>query len=252
MAERYLKFCAMNSLVINRFLVMICVIAAKLRCDFFVAGSTLSASSVKNIATEAYRDGGAKHVLEVLTVLRRQHFLRTGKHQYNFDASEYKNWYELNRVTLNPKRNGIAAVSSIINDRNRVIMCTIPKVMTQILLLQVKPLCAFVQIDSSTWRRIMLYLEHPELARSSSRSAAKGSARDPHNIKKNGVKIMAHQAPEIAASYYNNETYLKAFQCRNPLTRLLSAWLSKNANSSNPLEFAAPFHTFRDFVTVII
>ena len=104
------------------------VMLLKLSPDSFVSGSTLSSTSVKNIAVEAHRDGGTKHALEVLTVLRRQHFIRTGKYLYDFESSGYKDWYIDNRVSLHPKRNGVAAVSSIINDPLHVIMCTIPKV----------------------------------------------------------------------------------------------------------------------------
>ena len=137
-------------------------------------------------------------------------------------------WYSDHRVVLNPKRNGVAAVSSIVNDRRRVIVCTVPK------------------IDSSTWRKVMLYLEHPEFYNPSTSSRPP----DQHNIKKNGVKIMAQQTPDAATAYYNDPGYLKLFHCRNPVIRVLSAWLSKNSNSLNPIPFAADYATFSDFIMV--
>ena len=154
------------------------------------------------------------------------------------ESSTASVWYDSHVVNLNPKRNGIAAVSSIINDKYKIIMCTIPK------------------IDSSTWRRLMLYLERPDVVRNRTFSgpgklmSLEQRLQDPHNIKKNGVKIMAHQSPSNATRYYNDATYIKVFLCRNPVTRLLSAWLSKNSNSTNPLEFASNFPTFELFVNV--
>ena len=136
-----------------------------------------------------------------------------------------------NTITLYPKRNGIAAVSSIINDNKKIIMCTIPK------------------IDSTTWRKVMLYLEHPEYYNSRDKSI-RYSPPDQHNIKKNGVKLMAHQQPDVANKYYSNPSYLKVMHCRNPVVRILSAWLSKNANSTNPIPFAADHATFHDFIMV--
>ena len=62
----------------------------------------------------------------------------------SIQKSPLHSWYDNNQVTLMPKRNGVAGVSSIINDARKIIMCTVPK------------------IDSSTWRKVMLYLEHPE------------------------------------------------------------------------------------------
>lgn len=143
-------------------------------------------------------------------------------------------WHRVHRVSLAPKRNGVAAVSAIINDRLRLIMCTVPK------------------IDSTTWRKTMLYLEHPELY-----ANPKGGNRtipppDQHNIKKNGVKIMAQQSPATAIDYYNDPRYLKLFHCRNPVVRVLSAWISKNAQSSNPISFAADHATFKEFIMVIV
>jgi hypothetical protein len=100
----------------------------------------------------------------------------------------------------------------------------------------------------------MLYLTFPEL------SEADGLERyrerygvklpDAHNISKNGVKLMALQTPERALEYYSDENYLKVFHVRNPVTRVLSAWLSKNAVSSNPLPFAKYSPTFEIFIQV--
>ena len=62
---------------------------------------------------------------------------------------------------------------------------------------------------------------------------------------------MAHQSPAAANMYYNDPSYTKFFHCRNPIIRLLSAWISKNAYSKNPIPFAADYPTFEDFVHVI-
>lgn len=140
-------------------------------------------------------------------------------------------WYKGDRVVLHPKRNGVAAVSAIVNDRRRLVMCTVPK------------------IDSSTWRKVMLYLEHPELYNT---STTVNRPPDQHNIKKNGVKIMAQQTPAAANAYYNDPRYLKLFHCRNPTIRVLSAWISKNANSLNPIPFAADYATFSGFIMVSV
>jgi hypothetical protein len=155
----------------------------------------------------------------------------------SLDSSSIHAWYRNNRVTLSPKRNGIAAVSAIIDDRKHIIMCTVPK------------------IDSTTWRKVMLYLQHPELYKKTaavgtgaSTDAVDRKPPDQHNIKKNGVKLMAHQSPLAADAYYNNAKYLKVFHCRNPVVRVLSAWISKNANSLNPIAFAADYGTFGDFI----
>lgn len=102
----------------------------------------------------------------------------------------------------------------------------------------------------------MLYLDFPELSSESGKleyTRKYGvAAPDAHNISKNGVKLIALQTPARALEYYNDATYLKVFHVRNPITRLLSAWLSKNAQSSNPLPFAMKFATFAAFVEVCV
>lgn len=144
------------------------------------------------------------------------------------DGLSMRRWFHDNGHTvLSPKRSGVAAVSAIINDQQKIIMCTVPK------------------IDSTTWRKVMLYLEHPEFYQQGARKAP-----DQHNIKKNGVKLMAHQSPDVANKYYSNNNYVKFFHCRNPVVRVLSAWMSKNAASANPIAFAADYATFSDFIYV--
>ena len=152
------------------------------------------------------------------------------------DREALADYYRTHQILLNPKRSGIRGTSAIINDNSHLIMCTVPKV------------------GSSTWRKFMLYLDFPELSSERGRQeyARKYGvvAPDQHNISKNGVKLMALQTPERANEYYNDPTYLKVFHCRNPITRVLSAWLSKNAQSSNPLPFAMHSATFESFVDV--
>eukprot|EP00602_Paraphysomonas_sp_CaronLab_P011491 CAMPEP_0185039020 /NCGR_PEP_ID=MMETSP1103-20130426/35403_1 /TAXON_ID=36769 /ORGANISM="Paraphysomonas bandaiensis, Strain Caron Lab Isolate" /LENGTH=210 /DNA_ID=CAMNT_0027577737 /DNA_START=104 /DNA_END=733 /DNA_ORIENTATION=+ len=113
-------------------------------------------------------------------------------------------------------------------------------------------MCTVPKVGSSTWRKFMLYLDFPELASSSGqRKYARKygvASPDAHNISKNGVKLMALQSPQRALEYYNDKTYLKVFHVRNPVTRVLSAWLSKNAVSSNPLPFAMHSPTFTHFI----
>jgi hypothetical protein len=153
-----------------------------------------------------------------------------------FLQKTYTQYYQTHKIELNPKRCGIRGTSAIINDKKKLIMCTIPKV------------------GSSTWRNFMLYLDFPELSSENGRMeyARKYGveAPDAHNISKNGVKLVALQTPQRALEYYNDASYLKVFHVRNPITRLLSAWLSKNAQSSNPLPFAMHFSTFAAFVEV--
>ena len=101
----------------------------------------------------------------------------------------------------------------------------------------------------------MLYLTFPSLATREGQYNYSQSygviLPDAHNISKNGVKLMALQSPPMALEYYNNPKYLKVFHIRNPITRILSAWLSKNAWSNNPLPFAMYSSTFEIFIQVI-
>lgn len=127
-------------------------------------------------------------------------------------------------------------LSPIINDQHSLIMCTIPKV------------------GSSTWRKFMLNLQFPSLATADGKreySQHYGvTSPSPHNISQNGVKLMAQQSPSVALEYYNNPKFLKLFHIRNPITRVLSAWLSKNSLSNNPLPFAMYSPTFEIFIQV--
>jgi hypothetical protein len=118
-------------------------------------------------------------------------------------------------------------------------------------------MCTIPKVGSSTWRKFMLYLSFPELTYHDGLERYRqkygivaGSHPDAHNISKNGVKLMALQTPEKALEYYSNKKYLKVFHVRNPITRVLSAWLSKNAVSSNPLPFAKYSPTFEIFIQV--
>ena len=151
-------------------------------------------------------------------------------------TGEHEAWYNDNKVVLNPKRSGVRGASAIIDDTHRLIMCTIPK------------------IGSSTWRKFMLYLAFPSIDEVHGKKyyfETYGVKRpDFHNISKNGLKLMAVQHPATALEYYNDPSLLKVFHARNPMTRLLSAWLSKNAESKDPKPFAMHFATFGDFVQV--
>lgn len=177
--------------------------------------------------------------LEAVSSVRAAHaagleqFYQVGFDMLVLSFNSRSEWYVRHPITLHPKRNGVAAVSAIINDPLRIIMCTVPK------------------IDSTTWRKVMLYLERPSLYRGTRHQGSREEKPpDQHNIKKNGVKLMAMQSPQEANRYYNDPGYMKFFHCRNPVMRALSAWLSKNAKSSNPIAFAADYSTFDAFVTV--
>jgi hypothetical protein len=161
------------------------------------------------------------------------------------DINLYKNLFDINTkaishtkkpIVLSQKRNFIRRVSAVINDQHNMIMCTIPK------------------IGSSSWRKFMLYLEFPYLSLPNGQELYEKkfgvSMPNQHNMTKNGLKLMATQSPDISIAYYNNPHYIKLFHARNPITRVLSAWLSKNANSSNPMEFAMHHSTFESFVKV--
>lgn len=147
-------------------------------------------------------------------------------------------YYQNHKINLIPHRTGIRGISAIINDNYSLIMCTIPK------------------IGSSTWRKFMLYLTFPDLITNDGQINYYKKfgvlSPDAHNISKNGVKLMALQTPQEALNYYNNPKYLKLFHTRNPITRILSAWLSKNAMSNNPLPFAKYSPTFEIFIKVLI
>lgn len=151
-------------------------------------------------------------------------------------TGQHETWYNDNKVVLNPKRSGVRGASAIIDDVHRLLMCTIPK------------------IGSSTWRKFMLYLSFPNLDETHGKKyyfETYGVKRpDFHNISKNGLKLMAVQHPMTAVDYYNDPSLLKVFHSRNPVTRLLSAWLSKNAQSRDPKPFAMKFSTFGAFVQV--
>lgn len=151
-------------------------------------------------------------------------------------TGEYETWYTANKVTLHPKRSGVRGASAIIDDTHRLLMCTIPK------------------IGSSTWRKFMLYLSFPSIEEAHGKKyyfEVYGVKRpDFHNISKNGLKLMAVQHPTTALEIYNDPSMLKVFHSRNPVTRLLSAWLSKNAQSKDPKPFAMVFPTFGEFVQV--
>jgi hypothetical protein len=156
--------------------------------------------------------------------------------EHRLVSQEYKEWYTYNKVTLYPKRNFIRRLSTIINDEHHILMCTLPK------------------IGSSSWRKFMLYLQFPDLTGIDGLKKYEAEYGVPkpnqHNMTKNGLKLIATQTPEDAQNYYNNPEYLKLFHTRNPITRLLSAWLSKNSKSSDPMEFAKKHLTFEAFVQV--
>lgn len=159
-------------------------------------------------------------------------------HLYDYKFKSFSLYYKTNKIQLNPHRSGIKGSSAIINDKYKIIMCTIPKV------------------GSSTWRKFMLYLDFPELATDEGKKEYTKKygviLPDAHNISKNGVKLIALQTPNIALEYYNNPNYLKVIHVRNPITRVLSAWLSKNAESNNPLPFAKYSPTFESFIQVLL
>eukprot|EP00607_Mallomonas_marina_P011076 CAMPEP_0182423824 /NCGR_PEP_ID=MMETSP1167-20130531/9903_1 /TAXON_ID=2988 /ORGANISM="Mallomonas Sp, Strain CCMP3275" /LENGTH=177 /DNA_ID=CAMNT_0024603115 /DNA_START=65 /DNA_END=594 /DNA_ORIENTATION=- len=71
---------------------------------------------------------------------------------------------------------------------------------------------------------------------------------DPHAIAKNGVKLIAALNASEAVKLYRDPKYIKVFHVRNPATRLLSAWLSKNRFSNDPTSFAMHHDTFPSFV----
>eukprot|EP01041_Mallomonas_annulata_P007144 gene7144-14542_t len=96
-------------------------------------------------------------------------------------------------------------------------------------------MCTIPKCGSSSWRKFMLYLQFPDI------NTVKGKARykaqygqfykpnkdepDPHAIARNGL-----------------------FHVRNPVTRVLSAWLSKNRFSNDPTQFAIHHDSFSSFI----
>jgi hypothetical protein len=208
----------------------------EIRLSFIFSVILIISSSLSSSASSM---SSSPNQLKKLTEKRFQYY-QTQQSYYDQQFLGYQQYYHSSHqspvVKLSPHRTGIRGLSSIINDQYSLIMCTVPKV------------------GSSTWRKFMLYLDFPYLATTdglekySQRYGV--SAPDAHNISKNGVKLMALQSPSVALDYYNNPKYLKVFHIRNPITRVLSAWLSKNAWSSNPLPFAMYSPTFEIFIQV--
>lgn len=193
------------------------------------AGTVLHNSAPANTAAPLFD-------LSHLDISRQREWDKRAPQYDTIFTGEHEAWYSDHKVTLNPKRSGVRGASAIIDDAHRLIMCTIPK------------------IGSSTWRKFMLYLTFPNLDEAHGKQYyfEKFGVKRPdfHNISKNGLKLMAVQHPATALEYYNDPSLLKVMHSRNPVTRLLSAWLSKNAQSKDPKPFAMKFPTFGEFVQV--
>ena len=73
-----------------------------------------------------------------------------------------------------------------------------------------------------------------------------------HNLITNPISLMHRQSSNVRYQIYNSPEYLKIFHVRNPITRVLSAYLSKNNNSAYPMDFAKYNATFKDFIYVSV
>lgn len=145
--------------------------------------------------------------------------------------------------------------TALIDDDRKIIMCAIPKA------------------ACTQWRKLMLLLARPERAQAfrnydiGLNYTGKGkvtkwnpslnrSVNIPNVHNFDDVKIMQSLSYRAKQEYYSDKRYLKVIHVRNPLTRVLSAWLSKSEEnrlypSDYPYYWAAPFcQTFREFVEV--
>lgn len=195
------------------------------------------------ITNQPYAISRLKTVDDIIKYVQsvRTFQLRTlAGYDYSSILNDNRELSQANEVQIFPKRSGIRALSAIINDEHKIIMCTVPKV------------------GSSTWRKFMLHLQFPDLNTTEGKKRYKaiygqyyGPNRtdpDPHAIAKNGVKLIANLSAAEALHYYQNVSYLKLFHARNPLTRVLSAWLSKNKYSDDPTDFAIHHDNFPAFI----
>ena len=217
-----------SGLVLEMILVLICLLCC----------ARISGASGKHKPKEGHDFSSSNFDLSHFDIERQKMWAAKTDQYDTIRTGQHETWYGENQVTLVPKRSGVRGASAIIDDVHRLLMCTIPKV------------------GSSTWRKFMMYLSFPNIDEAHGKKhyfETYGVKRpDFHNISKNGLKLMAVQHPTVAVEYYNDASMLKLFHSRNPLTRLLSAWLSKNAQSNDPKPFAMVHATFEKFVQVCL
>lgn len=139
--------------------------------------------------------------------------------------------------------------TAIIDDNYKIIMCSIPKV------------------GCTQWRKLMLLLAVPEMethfrnfeyglnytgpgkvAKFNPRFKRHFAIPNVHGFQ--DVKTMYRLSDNDKLKYYNNASYLKVVHVRNPVTRILSAWLSKNNQSDDRHPWAENCATFKEFVEV--
>lgn len=161
--------------------------------------------------------------------------------------------------TLNPLVRSSPRYTAIYDNNRKIIMCTVPKV------------------ACTQWRKLMLLLARPERAQAFSNfylgknytgkgkvpkwnAALNMSVNIPNVHNFDDVTVIYSLSDNLKEQYYNDRRFLKVIHVRNPLTRVLSAWLSKSKDNmdaldthdfDNPYLWAAPFcKTFRQFVEV--
>jgi len=119
----------------------------------------------------------------------------------DFNFKKRKNFYRVNNITINPHRSEVRSISAIVNDRHKLLMCTIPKV------------------ASSSWTKFMLHLQFPALNTTSgmleyyniyNKTRKPGKPfPNPHAIATNGVSLIATMTKSTALEYYSDANYLK-------------------------------------------
>ena len=173
----------------------------------------------------------------------------------SFSNRPYLSWYKNNSIQLSVFKRQIRLTmqSAILNRKHKIVMCTVPKV------------------ACTEFRKFMLLLQTPKMAKQFDKfdkgvnytgvgkfplwnSKLNRSVLVPnvHNLRNNPIQIMIKQPANIRWQVYNSPEYLKVFHVRNPITRVLSAYLSKNNDSAYPMKFAKYNATFNDFIHVSI
>jgi hypothetical protein len=172
-----------------------------------------------------------------------------------FELMSHPDYNLTTQTQLERSTQPMSRYTAIVNNERKIIMCTVPKV------------------ACTQWRTLMALLETPELAKAFFWSnlgmnytgkgkvplwkpALNRSVLTPNVHSFAHVKTMAELHYIERLSLYNNPRYLKVIHVRNPVTRVLSAWLSKSkenieTGTNSPFLWAAPFRaTFREFVQV--
>ena len=197
------------------------------------------------------------NALPTEVVVSKELELLFGKEKENiknaFEMRPYLSWYKYNHIPFSKTkaRMRLTMQSAILNRKHKIVMCTVPKV------------------ACTQFRKFMLLLQTPELAPEFDKFD-KGvnytgvgkismfnvhlnqslTVPNVHNLISNPIHIMHKQTSNVRWQIYNSPEYLKVFHVRNPITRVLSAYLSKNNDSAYPMKFAKYNPTFSDFIHV--